>query len=197
MPTHKGTSQTDITIGSGGTTMTTVVSFDLLLAEGETSVEGPRLELRSGSDAWSIELADTTGGSMATIGVAWTSAVLGAHSVSTTTRAHASPEASSGAPAWPGLPTAGASRDWEQTLTQRGRPWAIGHLSFELAAEAGPGTELGLTLVDALDHELGLHVEVSTGGRVVLSGTVQLTVRFWPIERGLVAASPLIDDELT
>ncbi len=123
--------------------------------------------------------------------------MVGAPTPSGSTTERFDPPPATGAPTWPATETTSARRDWQQSLARRGLVWATGHVAFELAGEAAPGAELVQTLVESDDHALLLHLELRSAGAAVLAGTVRLSTSFPVVERGLVAAPPVVDDALT
>jgi hypothetical protein len=182
MPTHKGTSQTDITIGSGGTSAagTTSFEFDATYA---TTGNLQYLDLASGTDrrysAYQLIITDATGGVIATFAArykAWIDAgsATGPKSINLTNNFVPLPNGSS--PAWPSTAATIAERSWSQAaFDASGGLFATLQGNWQVRTTVQTGASVIQTVVDQTDSLLRLHMVYLAGDVVLLDNVVTMT----------------------
>lgn len=190
MPTHKGTSQTDITIGSGGTgvTLTAALSWTL-------TTDSP-IEVRADDASAPLAvdgtqraaLLDATGATLGTLYTAFRAeaTAAGATEGSRSRSDEASPLPVGGGVVWPTAPESAAVRDWSAFATGLGELAA----SFELATTGAAGVVVDQVVYSQTPDRLELRLTFRSGRTVLAEGVVV----FEASAPG--ASTPVVDDQI-
>lgn len=182
MPTHKGTSQTDITIGTGGTsaTETTTFEFDATYA---TSGNLQYLDLATGADrrysAYELIITNATGSVLATFCArykAWIDAGSATGPKTVTLVDNFVPVPSGSAPAWPSSAATIAERTWSQAaFDSSGGVFATLSGNWQVRTTVQTGGTVIQTVVDQTESLLRLHMVYLAGDVVLLDNVVTMT----------------------
>jgi hypothetical protein len=182
MPTHKGTSQTDITIGSGGNSATETTSFEFD-ATYATSGNLQYLDLAAGTDrrysAYQLIITSSTGSVIATFAArykAWIDAgsATGPKQVNLSNVFVPLPNGSS--PAWPTTAATIAERTWSQAaFDASGGVFATMRGNWQVRTTVQTGATVIQTVVDQTDSLLRLHMVYLAGDIVLLDNVVTMT----------------------
>ncbi|MFV8753338.1 hypothetical protein ACNOYE_22545 [Nannocystaceae bacterium ST9] len=182
MPTHKGTSQTDITIGSGGTSATETTSFEFD-ATYATVGNFQYLDLATGADrrysAYELRITNATGAVIATFAArykAWIDAgsATGPKTVKLTDNFVPLPNGN--APAWPSSAATIAERTWSQAAFDgAGGLFATLRGNWQVRTTVQTGASVIQTVVDQTESLLRLHMVYLAGDIVLLDNVVTMT----------------------
>lgn len=182
MPTHKGTSQTDIVISGGASSSTQKTSFDFD-ATYATLGNLQYLDLATGADrrysAYELRIMGSTGAVIATFAArykAWIDAgsASGPKSVDLTNNFVPVPNGSS--PAWPSSAATIAERSWSQAaFDSSGGLFATLHGHWQVRTTAQTGASVIQTVVDQTESLLRLHMVYLVGDIVLLDNVVTMT----------------------
>ena len=182
MPTHKGTSQTDITIGSGGAGA--AVSLSLL-------AQSPACTSAAAGEVFSLCLCDEAGG--------WLAELIGELQVSTAGRSSATVATQASGLLQPAgsPPTPGASclrRSWRVGFAHDGR--TCGELDVQLLLSVVEAEGLSpMLVIDRCDAAaLVLSLVWMEGGAERAAVSVTLETSAWG-DRSLSLVGPMVEDE--
>ncbi len=182
MPTHKGTSQTDITMGSGGSSATQNTSFEFD-ATNATLASLQYLDLATGMDrrysAYELRVTGPTGAVIATFAArykAWTDAGSATGPKTINLSNNFVPPAAGSAPAWPSSATTMAERSWSQAAFDgAGGLFATLRGNWQVRTTVQTGATVIQTVVDQTESLLRLHMVYLAGDIVLLDNVVTMT----------------------
>lgn len=182
MPTHKGTSQTDITIGSGGTTATetTTFEFDATYATVGTLQFA---DLTSTNDrrysAYDLRVTSSTGALLAGFAARYRAWIDNGSSTGPRAMTRTDtfvPLPSGSTPTWPTSPVTTAERTWGQAVFDgTGGTFATLRGNWQLRTTVQSGASVIQTVVDQTDTLLRVHLVYMTGTTVLLDNVVTMT----------------------
>jgi hypothetical protein len=182
MPTHKGTSQSDILIGGGGNsaTETTSFEFDATYATGGSL---QYLDLATSADrrysAYQLIITSTSGAVLATFAArykAWIDAGSATGPKSADLTNSFTPGASGTSPAWPSSAATIADRSWSQAAFDGSSGlFATMNGNWQVRATVQTGASVIQTVVDQTESLLRLHVVYLNGTIVLLDNVVTMT----------------------
>lgn len=182
MPTHKGTSQTDITIGSGGTTATETTTFDFD-ATYATTGNLQFTDLTSSSDrrysAYELRITNATGSLLATFAARYRAWIDNGSSTGPrlmTRSDNFTPVPNGNSPSWPASPITTAERTWGQAVFDgSGGTFATLRGNWQLRTTVQTGGTVIQTVVDQTDALLRVHLVYMSGSTVLLDNVVTMT----------------------
>ncbi|MCA9687381.1 MAG: hypothetical protein KC457_34790 [Myxococcales bacterium] len=195
MPTHQGKSQTDITLGGEGSSITEDTSFEFAATHGL----GAQLQVKDlapGTDrqytAYELVVNDPAGGPVATMAArykAWVDrgSASGQKTIDITNTFDPQPDGAS--PTWPSTADTVAERSWKvDCFDAAGNLFGTAQANWQLRSTVQTGAKVIQTVVDQDSEMLRVHL-VYLAGDVVLLDTV-VTMTGAVAVKGRVSADP-------